>query len=65
MKIFDWLKSQNKREKLKAKYCYLMRRAYEIAPRNKQKSDALNKRARNILQELKKIEFNQELRHSH
>lgn len=58
MRFFEWLKGKNKRQKLKEKYCSLMRRAYEIAPKNKKKSDALNQKACSILREIKRLEFN-------
>ncbi|WP_121666391.1 Lacal_2735 family protein [Mesonia aquimarina] len=65
MKFLEWLKGKNRRQKLKEKYCSLMRRAYEIAPKNKKKSDYLNKKARNILRELKKLENRQDFSHNH
>jgi len=59
MNFFEWLKGKNRRQKLKEKYCSLMRKAYEIAPKNKKKSDYLNKKARQILSELKQMDMNQ------
>jgi len=59
MKMLDWIKRKTKKERLKEKYCELMRRAYQIAPKNKRKSDRLNSEAKRILIELRKLEFNQ------
>lgn len=56
--MIDWIKTKTKIERLKEKYCQLMKRAYLIAPRSKSKSDALNKKAKNVLIELRKLELN-------
>lgn len=56
--ILGWIKTKNKREKLRERYCSLMKRAYRIAPKNKKKSDSLNKEAKSILRELRKMELN-------
>ncbi|MBQ0737985.1 Lacal_2735 family protein [Mesonia mobilis] len=56
--MFSWKKNNDRIQKLREKYSRLMRKAYEIAPKNKQKSDYLNREARQILQELRKLELN-------
>ncbi|MGO3261056.1 MAG: Lacal_2735 family protein [Mesonia sp.] len=58
MRILNWIKQKTKKERLKEKYCELMQRAYKVAPKNKPKSDELNKRAQKILIELRKLELN-------
>ena len=56
--MLDWTKRKTKIERLKEKYCELMKRAYLIAPRSKSKSDALNNKAKRILIELKTLDLN-------
>ncbi|PZW39630.1 hypothetical protein LX95_01992 [Mesonia algae] len=58
MKMLDWIKKKTKKERLKEKYCELMKRAYQIAPKNKRKSDKLNEKARVVLIEIRKLELN-------
>ena len=58
MKMLDWIKKKTKKERLKEKYCELMKRAYQIAPKNKSKSDRLNEKARVVLIEIRKLELN-------
>lgn len=54
--LLNWQKNKNKKERLKTKYCALMRKAYKIAPRNKEKSDKLNDKAKQLLKELKNLD---------
>ncbi|TXK76327.1 Lacal_2735 family protein [Mesonia sp. K4-1] len=56
--MLDWIKKKTKKERLKEKYCELMKRAYQIAPKNKRKSDKLNEKARVVLIEIRKLELN-------
>ncbi len=56
--MFSWKKNNDRIQRLKEKYTRLMRKAYEIAPKNKQKSDYFNQEARQILQELRRLELN-------
>ncbi|WP_341199598.1 Lacal_2735 family protein [Croceibacter atlanticus] len=51
-------KSKNKSslDKLKDKYTYLMRKSYNTAIKDKQKSDVLNKKADLVLREIKRLE---------
>jgi hypothetical protein len=56
--MLDWIKKKTKKERLKQKYCELMKRAYQIAPKNKRKSDKLNEKARVVLIEIRKLELN-------
>jgi hypothetical protein len=53
-----WKNSKDKIQNLREKYARLMRKAYEIAPKNKHKSDHLNKEARKTLKELRLLEVN-------
>ncbi|MBW2961009.1 Lacal_2735 family protein [Mesonia aestuariivivens] len=57
--MFNWNQNKDRIQRLKEKYTRLMKRAYEIAPRNKKKSDYLNSEAKQILQELRILEINQ------
>ena len=43
-------------DKLREKYSYLMRNAFELAPADKEKSDLINDKACKILQEIRQIE---------
>lgn len=43
-----WFPKKNKGKKLEKKYCNLMQKAYKIAPKDKAKSDLLNKEALKI-----------------
>ena len=61
MKMFDWIKNKDRKEQLKTKYCALMRKAYKIAPRNKEKSDKLNSKARQLLKELRNLDLQNNL----
>ncbi|WP_073152664.1 Lacal_2735 family protein [Mesonia phycicola] len=54
----SWKNNKDKIDSLRKKYTKLMKRAYEVAPKNKSKSDDLNHQARLILQELKRTELN-------
>ncbi|MAN25888.1 MAG: hypothetical protein CMH15_00260 [Mesonia sp.] len=56
--MFRWNKNNDRIQRLKEKYTRLMRKAYEIAPKNKRKSDYFNQEARQILQELRRLELN-------
>lgn len=56
--MLDWIKKKTKKERLKEKYCELMKRAFQIAPKNKRKSDKLNEKARVVLIEIRKLELN-------
>lgn len=57
MKLLNWIETKTKRDKLRERYCALMKKAYQIAPKNKRKSDLLNREAKSVLRELRKIEF--------
>ncbi len=61
MKMFDWIKNKDRKERLKTKYCALMRKAYQIAPRNKEKSDRLNDKAKQLLKELRNLDLQNNL----
>ncbi len=53
--MFRIFENKTKEERLCAKYCSLMQRAYKIALIDKEKSDKLNSRAKKILEELKRM----------
>ncbi|WP_109298914.1 Lacal_2735 family protein [Aquimarina sp. AU474] len=54
--MFTWLKHKSELQKLQYSYCKLMKSAYKIAIKDKDKSDELHKQAREILSKIKKIE---------
>lgn len=58
MNMLRWKKDNDRLQRLKDKYAKLMKKAYYIAPKNKEKSDYLNREARKILQEVKRLEIN-------
>ncbi len=53
--MFRIFENKTKEERLCAKYCSLMQRAYKAALIDKEQSDRLNSRAKKILQELKRM----------
>ncbi len=48
---------KSKCEQLKAKYAKLMRKAYKIAPKNKVKSDQLNRQALALKKQIQQLEL--------
>ncbi len=54
--MFTWLKHKTELQKLQYSYCKLMKSAYKIAIKDKDKSDQLHKQASEILSEIKKLE---------
>lgn len=52
----NWFTSKDKKERLKERYCKLMRRAYKIAPKDKAKSDYLNREALKIREQLQQLD---------
>lgn len=54
--MFRLFESRSSLERLREKYAYLMRRAYELALVDKSRSDLVNEKACKILQEIKHME---------
>ncbi|MCP9198383.1 Lacal_2735 family protein [Gramella sp. GC03-9] len=54
--MFRISENKTKEERLCEKYSRLMERSYKLALTDKSKSDQLNQRARNILEELQKMD---------
>lgn len=55
--MFRFFESRSTLDKLREKYSVLMRRAFEVALVDKEKSDRLNEKACKILLEIKRMEF--------
>lgn len=53
--MFKLFENKSIEERLAEKYTQLMHRAYEIALRDKEKSDRLNAKAKKILRELRRM----------
>lgn len=53
-----WRNKRSHIDRLKEKYQSLMKKAFLVAPKNKKKSDYLNRQARRIFQELKRAGWN-------
>jgi hypothetical protein len=58
--MFRLFEPRSTLEKLQEKYSFLMRRSYELALIDKNRSDMLNDKARKILQEIRRMEVNQD-----
>ena len=58
--MFRLFEPRSTLERLQEKYTFLMRRSYELALVDKQRSDLLNEKACKILQEIRRMEKNQE-----
>ena len=56
--MFDWWRNKSELQKLQDRYCKLMKKAYKIAIKDKDKSDLLHKQAHNIMEKIKRIENN-------
>jgi len=54
--MFNWSKDKTDLQKLQKQYCRLMKSAYNLAIKNKEKSDRLHDEANQVLAEIKKIE---------
>ena len=55
--MFGNILFKTKEEKLCQKYSSLMNRAFQAALTNKRKSDELNARAKNVLEELRSLDY--------
>lgn len=54
--MFTWLKNKTELQKLQYSYCKLMKSAYKLALKDKDKSDQLHQEADKILTQIKRIE---------
>ncbi|MFD2518018.1 Lacal_2735 family protein [Salinimicrobium flavum] len=57
--MFRLFEPRSTLERLQEKYCFLMRRSYELAVIDKLRSDMLNEKACKILQEIRRMEKGQ------
>ncbi|SEL78800.1 hypothetical protein SAMN04487910_3254 [Aquimarina amphilecti] len=53
--MFYWPRDKSNLEKLQKRYCRLMKTAYNLAIKNKEKSDLIHDEANKILIEIKKL----------
>lgn len=58
--MFRLFEPRSTLERLQEKYCFLMRRSFELALIDKSRSDLLNDKACKILKEIRRMEKNQE-----
>ena len=58
--MFRLFEPRSTLDRLREKYSCLMRHAYEIAVADKSKSDMLNDKAGKILQEIRRMDFQNE-----
>ncbi|MBQ4820400.1 Lacal_2735 family protein [Aquimarina sp. MMG016] len=54
--MLGWLKHKTQLQKLEDKYCKLMKNSYQVALKDKDKSDAIHKKANQILHQIKKLQ---------
>ncbi len=54
--MLKWIREKTELQKLQLQYCKLMKRSYQTAIKDKQKSDFLHDQAHKILLEIQKIE---------
>ncbi|AXT56208.1 Lacal_2735 family protein [Aquimarina sp. MMG015] len=54
--MFYWTKDKSNLDKLQKRYCRLMKNAYNLAIKNKEKSDLLHEEASKLLIEIKKLQ---------
>lgn len=57
--MFRLFEPRSTLEKLQEKYTFLMRRSFELALEDKQRSDLLNDKACKILEEIRRMERDQ------
>ena len=58
--MFRLFEPRSTMERLQEKYSFLMRRSYELALVDKNRSDLLNDKACKIMQEIRRMEVDQE-----
>lgn len=54
--MFTWFKNKNRLQRLRNKYCRLMKSSFLIALKDKSKSDQINTEACAILKEIRQLE---------
>ncbi|WP_344929105.1 Lacal_2735 family protein [Aquimarina addita] len=57
--MFSWLKEETELQKLQKRYCRLMKNAYNLAIKDKNKSDQLHDEASRIMSRINKLEHQQ------
>lgn len=62
--MFRLFEPRSTLERLQEKYCFLMKRSFELAPVDKKRSDLLNDKALAILKEIRRMEEPQDKRRS-
>ncbi|MGB7843653.1 MAG: Lacal_2735 family protein [Salinimicrobium sp.] len=62
--MFRLFEPRSTLERLQEKYTFLMRRSFELAVVDKNRSDLLNEKACKILQEIRRMEKNQDAANS-
>ncbi len=62
--MFRLFEPRSTLERLQEKYTFLMRRSFELAVVDKNRSDLLNEKACKILQEIRRMEKNQDTSNS-
>ncbi|MCB0465200.1 MAG: Lacal_2735 family protein [Aequorivita sp.] len=55
----SWFRKKSKIEKLKVRYTYLMRRSFEMALKDTEKSEKLHRQADNLFKEIKQQSYQQ------
>lgn len=58
--MFRLFEPRSTLERLQEKYCFLMRRSFELALIDKERSDLLNDKACKILEEIRRMERDQD-----
>lgn len=53
----DWFKKETKLEKLKKRYKCLMRKSYETALKDKEKSDSIHDKAEQVYEQIKSLRY--------
>ncbi|PVW14522.1 Lacal_2735 family protein [Marixanthomonas spongiae] len=53
----NWFKRETKLEKLKRRYKNLMRKSYEIALKDKEKSDEIHQQAERVLEQIQSLRY--------
>lgn len=62
--MFRLFEPRSTLERLQEKYTFLMRRSFELAVVDKKRSDLLNEKACTILQEIRRMENDQDVSNS-
>lgn len=58
--MLDWLKKKDEVQKLKEQYTNLMAKSYQLALKNKEESDRVNREALRIFELIKRIKSGDE-----